>query len=175
MSKRIFLGAMFIFAAGAFAAAAAVPAEVGALSGSVVGDDMTTPLAGAVVRIVNVVDGREYVSQPSELNGLFELSGIAEGRYAVTVSAAGSSFTLKERLSIKGREMGDLRLAIGRDMDRNGGTAESIIGGQMGDLTLNCIKPPKPPKPPKSKHKGHHHGPGPGPWPGPGYGHHDDD
>jgi len=167
MSKKIFLGAMIVFAAGIFAAAAA-PADLGALSGSVVGDDMTTPLAGAVIRVVNVADGREYVSQPSGPNGLFELSGITEGRYAVTVSAAGSSFTLKERLYVKGREMGDLRLGLGRDRDRSGGAAEPIIDEQMGGITLTCIKPPKPPKPPKSKHNGH------GPRHGPGYGHDDD-
>ena len=153
MSKKIFLGAMIVFAAGVFAAAAA-PAELGALSGSVVGDDMTTPLAGAVVRVVNVADGREYVSPPSGPNGLFELSGIAEGRYAVTVISGGASFTLEERLYVKGRETGDLSLAIGRDRDLSGGAAEPVIGEQMGSITLTCINPPKPPKPPKSKHKG---------------------
>jgi hypothetical protein len=153
MKKRILLSAAMLVAAGLFASAA-VPADLGALSGSVVGDDMTTPLAGAVVRVVNVADGREYMSQPSGPNGLFELSGIAEGRYAVTVISGGSSFTLKDRLSIKGRETGDLRLSIGRDRDMSGGAAEPAIGEQMSKITIGCIKPPKPPKPPKSKHKG---------------------
>jgi hypothetical protein len=153
MKKRILLSAAMLVAAGLFASAA-VPAGLGALSGSVVGDDMTTPLAGAVVRVVNVADGREYMSQPSGPNGLFELSGIAEGRYAVTVISGGSSFTLKDRLSIKGRETGDLRLSIGRDRDMSGGAAEPAIGEQMSKITIGCIKPPKPPKPPKSKHKG---------------------
>jgi len=154
MSKKIFLGAMIVLAAGVFAAAA----DLGALSGSVVGDDMTAPLAGAVVRVVNVADGREYVSPPSGPNGRFELAGIAEGRYAVTVIAGGSSFTLEERLYVKGRETGELRLGLGRNRDLSGGAAEPVIGEQMGGITLNCIKPPKPPKPPKSKHKGHGHG-----------------
>jgi len=156
MKKRIFLSAAILLAAGVFAAAAA-PADLGALSGSVVGEDMTTPLAGAVVRVVNVADGREYVSPPSGPNGLFELSGIAEGRYAVTVISGGASFTLEERLYVKGRETGDLSLAIGRDRDMGEGTAESVIGEPMGKITLGCIKPPKPPKPPKSKHKGNGH------------------
>jgi len=154
MSKKIFLGAMIVFTAGVFAAAAA-PADLGALSGSVVGEDMTTPLAGAVVRIVNVADGREFVSLPSGPNGLFELAGIAEGRYAVTVISGGASFTLEERLYVKGRENGELRMGLGRDRDRSGGAAEPVIGEQMGSITLTCINPPKPPKPPKSKHKGH--------------------
>jgi hypothetical protein len=153
MKKRILLSAAMLVAAGLFASAA-VPADLGALSGSVVGDDMTTPLAGAVVRVVNVADGQEYLSPPSGPNGLFELSGIAEGRYAVTVISGGSSFTLKDRLSIKGRETGDLRLSIGRDRDMSGGAAEPAIGEQMSKITIGCIKPPKPPKPPKSKHKG---------------------
>jgi len=156
MKKRIFLSAAILLAAGVFAAAAA-PADVGALSGSVVGDDMTTPLAGAVVRVVNTADGREYVSLPSGPNGLFELAGIAEGRYAVTVISGGASFTLEERLYVKGRETGDLRLGLGRDRDTGAGTSESIIGEQMGSITLTCINPPKPPKPPKSKHKGDGH------------------
>jgi len=156
MSKKIFLSVAILLAAGVFAAAAG-PADVGALSGSVVGDDMTTPLAGAVVRVVNVADGREYLSQPSGPNGLFELAGIAEGRYAVTVISGGASFTLEERLYVKGRENGELRMGLGRDRDRSGGAAEPVIGEQMGSITLTCINPPKPPKPPKSKHKGHGH------------------
>jgi hypothetical protein len=156
MKKRIFLSAAILLAVGVFAAAAA-PADLGALSGSVVGEDMTTPLAGAVVRVVNVADGREYVSRPSGPNGLFELSGIAEGRYAVTVISGGASFTLEERLYVKGRENGELRMGLGRDRDRGAGTAESIIGEQMGSVTLDCINPPKPPKPPKSKHNGNDH------------------
>ena len=154
MKKRIFLSAAILLVAGVFAVAAA-PADVGALSGSVVGEDMTTPLAGAVVRIVNVADGREFVSLPSGPNGLFELAGIAEGRYAVTVISGGASFTLEERLYVKGRESGELRMGLGRDRDRSGGAAEPVIGEQMGSITLTCINPPKPPKPPKSKHKGH--------------------
>jgi hypothetical protein len=159
MSKKIFLGAMIVFAAGVFAAATA-PADLGALSGSVVGDDMTTPLAGAVVRVVNVADGREYVSRPIGPNGRFELAGIAEGRYAVTIISGGASFTLKERLYVKGRETGDLRMGLGRDRDTGAGIADSIIGGEMGRVTLGCVGPPKPPKPPKSKHKGQGHGDG---------------
>ena len=153
MKKRILLSAAMLLAAGVFAAAA-VPADLGALSGSVVGDDLTTPLAGAVVRVVNVADGREFISLPSGPNGRFELAGIAEGRYAVTVAAAGSSFTLKERLYVKGRETGELSLGLGRDRATGSGTADSIIGEQMGKITLGCVAPPKPPKPPKSKHRG---------------------
>ena len=156
MKKRILLSAAMLLAAGVFAAAG-VPADLGALSGSVVGDDLTTPLAGAVVRFVNVADGQEYLSPPSGPNGRFELAGIAEGRYAVTVTAAGSSFTLKERLSVKGRETGDLRLGLGRDMETGAGTADSIIGEQMGKITLGCVTPPNPNKKPKSKHKGGDH------------------
>lgn len=152
MKNKILMGAAILLCAGLFAAAAAPP-DLGALSGSVVGDDMSTPLAGAIVRVVNVIDGREYMSPPSGPNGRFELAGIAEGRYAVTVISGGSSFTLKDRLSVKGRETGDLRLGLGRDRDTS-----AIFGEPMGRISLSCVKPPKPPKPPKSKHKGHDRG-----------------
>lgn len=160
MKKKILLGVAILLTAGLFAAAAA-PAKLGALSGTVIGVDMTTPLVGAVIRVVNVADGREYLSQASGPNGQFELSGVAEGRYAVTIIAGGTSFPLKDRLYVKGRETGELRLGLGRDMDRNqsDGMAEEIVGVQMGQATQDCFWHPKPPKPPKSHHKRHHHGP----------------
>jgi hypothetical protein len=158
MKIRILLGVAILLAAG-LSATAAAPPDLGALSGTVVGVDMTTPLAGAVIRVVNVADGREYLSQPSGPNGQFDLSGIANGRYVVTVIAGGTSFSLKDRLYVKGRETGELNLGIGRDKDRSDGMAEEIVGVQMGQVTQDCIWRPKPPKPPKSHHQHHHHGP----------------
>ncbi len=157
MKKRIILSLGILLAAGVVSGVAA-QADQGGMAGSVAGATPGSLISGAVVRFVNVVDGREYSSRPTGQNGRFDMAGIEEGRYAVTVSAGGSSFTLQERVYVKGGESGDLPLSVGSGADPNAGIAQFAPGGGMGTITDGCIRPPKPPKPPKSKHRGHGHG-----------------
>ncbi|HPW19040.1 MAG TPA: carboxypeptidase-like regulatory domain-containing protein [Candidatus Aminicenantes bacterium] len=96
----------------AFAAEAGVGAETGALSGFVFGQDMKTPVTGAVVKIRNVNDQKEMASQPTDSNGVFAIPAIPEGRYVLGVTSGRSDFNFDYSVHVKAGELGKLTVAL---------------------------------------------------------------
>jgi hypothetical protein len=96
---------------------AAAPATPGPANGSLVGfvytKDMTTPVADATVKLRNLADKREYTSGPTDTNGMYKITHIAEGRYILGVtSPAGDDFNFDYVVLLKGNDMAKLSLAL---------------------------------------------------------------
>jgi hypothetical protein len=104
--------ALLILPVGQVAFAAGAAAEMGALSGFVFGQDMKTPVAGALVKIRNLKDRKELASQPTDSNGMFMIPGIPEGRYILGVTSGQTDFNFDYSVQIKAGELGKLSVAL---------------------------------------------------------------
>lgn len=85
----------------------------GVLAGFVYCDALRTPVAGAIVKLRNLADMREVASSPSDMNGMYRIAGIPEGRYVLGVSAGPADFNLEYALYLKSGEVGKLSIEIG--------------------------------------------------------------
>ena len=92
--------------------AGAAAEEKGALSGFVFGQDMKTPVIGAIVKIRNLKDQKELVSGPTDSNGVFMIPGITEGRYILGVTSGKSDFNFDYSIHVKAGELGKLSVAL---------------------------------------------------------------
>jgi len=95
-----------------YAGVAGPAAETGALSGFVFGQDMKTPVAGAVVKIRDLNDQKELTSRPTDANGMFIIPDIPEGRYILGVTSGKSDFNLDYSVHIKAGELGKVSVAL---------------------------------------------------------------
>jgi hypothetical protein len=131
MSHRVFrskvvaaaaLGAFVLLVAplGVFAEDQA-PAQVkGSLIGFVYAENGKTPIAGAIVRVRNMGNQTEYVSEPSDPNGMYKISGIEPGWYFLSVATDTGEFSLGSGFYLKGTEVAKMLLSLKR-----GGTIEA--------------------------------------------------
>ncbi len=94
-----------------FAQAKPAPAA-GSLVGFVYDKDMKTPVPNAVVKIRNVANAKAYESAPTDANGMYKVTGIAEGRYILGVSAKKGDFDFDYALALKGGEMAKLSVSL---------------------------------------------------------------
>ncbi|MCX6570952.1 MAG: hypothetical protein NT006_05970 [Candidatus Aminicenantes bacterium] len=109
----VFLAAAFIlltipvrqFAAGA-------PKANGALSGYIYGEDMRTPIRNAVVKLRNVASQKEYESEPTDLEGMYRIPGIEEGRYVMGVMSVQGDYNFHYSILIKSDALAKLSVAM---------------------------------------------------------------
>ena len=107
--------ALFVMPISYFARAQEVPAPAGksgSLAGFIYAKDMKTPVAGAVVKIRNLGDEKELASPPTDLNGMYTIAGIPEGRYILGVTSAEGDFDFDYALHLKAGELGKLTVAL---------------------------------------------------------------
>lgn len=64
----------------------------GSVIGFIYGQDGTTPLAGAVVKLKNLINGATYESTPSDDYGIFKVLGIESGLYSYGVTAENGDY-----------------------------------------------------------------------------------
>jgi hypothetical protein len=103
---------LLVMPMGEFAMAQSAAPQGGSLAGFIYAKDMKTPVAGAVVKIRNVGDQKEFASLPSDANGMYTIWGIPEGRYLLGVTAAEGNFDFNYALYVKGSEIGKLSVAL---------------------------------------------------------------
>jgi len=109
----IFLTAAFVlltlpvrdFAAGA-------PKANGALSGYIYGEDMKTPVRNAVVKLRNVASQKEYESEPTDLEGMYRIPGIEEGRYVMGVMSVQGDYNFHYSILIKSDALAKLSVSM---------------------------------------------------------------
>ena len=109
----LFLAAAFVlltlpirdFAAGA-------PKSNGALAGHIYDEDMRTPVRNAVVKLRNVATQKEYESEPTDLEGMYMIPAIEEGRYVMGVQVASGSYNFHYSLMIKSNALAKLSVAM---------------------------------------------------------------
>ncbi|MGA2531690.1 MAG: hypothetical protein ABSG19_01495 [Candidatus Aminicenantales bacterium] len=93
-------------------AKAPVAAAGGSLVGFVYAKDMKTPVANAVVKIRDVSNPKEFASRPTDVNGMYKITGLPEGRYILGVTTAAGNFNFDYALILKGSEMAKLSVAL---------------------------------------------------------------
>jgi len=109
----VFLAASFIlltlpvrdFAAGA-------PKANGALSGYIYNEDMRTPVRNAVVKLRNVASQKEYESEPTDLEGMYRIPGIEEGRYVMGVMSVQGDYNFHYSILIKSDALAKLSVSM---------------------------------------------------------------
>ena len=87
-------------------------AASGSLSGFIYAKDVTTPVAGAVVKIRNLGDMKEMASLPTDANGMYTIKDIPEGRYMLGVTSVKDDFNLDYSLYVKAGELGKLSISL---------------------------------------------------------------
>jgi hypothetical protein len=119
MSKnKVFVyGALAVFAAllvpaGLFAGPQATAAATGSLTGFIYAKDMKTPVEGAIVKVRNIEDGKEFSSPPTDANGLYTIANIPEGRYMLGVTSGEGDFNFDYVINVKAGELGKLTVAL---------------------------------------------------------------
>ena len=105
---------LLLIPAGGGAAAKSGPAErgSGALVGFVYAENSRAPVMNAVVRIRNMATREEYQSGPTDTYGMYQITGIEEGRYVFGVSVPKGDYNLEYALFIKDDEMAKLSVSL---------------------------------------------------------------
>ena len=112
-SKAIALGILAAFASAMFAPGlGAGPQDKGSLTGFIYAQDLKTPVAGAVVKIRNIEDGRELASAPTGADGLYTIAGVPPGRYMLGVTSGEGDFNFDYAVSVKAGELGKLTVSL---------------------------------------------------------------
>jgi uncharacterized surface anchored protein len=88
------------------------PAAGGSLVGFIYDKDMKTPVTNAVVKLRSIEKVKGYESTPTDANGMYKITGIAEGRYILGVTGAKGDFNFDYALALKGSEMAKLSVAL---------------------------------------------------------------
>jgi hypothetical protein len=88
------------------------PKGMGALVGHIFDEDMKTPVRNAVVKLRSISTQKEYESEPTDLEGMYRIPGIEEGRYIMGVQAVDGNYNFHYSLFIKANELGKLSVAI---------------------------------------------------------------
>jgi len=84
----------------------------GNLIGFVYGQDGTTPVAGAVVTVKNISNGKVFSSSTSDNLGVFRVQGLDTGLYALGVTAAAGDFNSGELVGVAANETSKIAVAI---------------------------------------------------------------
>lgn len=112
-SLALFLAAAFVlltFPVRDFAAGA--PKANGALSGYIYGEDMRTPVRNAVVKLRSVDSQKEYESEPTDLEGMYRIPEIEEGRYVMGVMSVQGDYNFHYSILIKADALAKLSVAM---------------------------------------------------------------
>ena len=84
----------------------------GNLIGFVYGQDETTPLEGAVVKLRNVSSGAVYESGKTDNLGIFKIEGINQGLYICGVSVEDKDFNVPSLIGIKAEETAKVSFSL---------------------------------------------------------------
>jgi hypothetical protein len=93
-----------------FAAGATKPN--GALSGYIYGEDMRTPVRNAVVKLRSVDNQKEYESEPTDLEGMYRIPEIEEGRYVMGVMSVQGDYNFHYSILIKSDALAKLSVSM---------------------------------------------------------------
>jgi hypothetical protein len=137
--------------------------EAGVVRGVLVEKDSRATLGNAVVSLINLGTGKEYLSSPTDKGGRFEIGAVPEGRYRLEVAAGEGRVEFLQSVFIKANEVADFNLDVApADLRAEWGVARGVyVITEVMCRPRPPVSPWKPPgKPPWV--------PGPPPWvPGP--------
>ena len=113
----------------------------GSLVGFVYAKDLKTPVAGAVVKVRNMVNQKEYASGSTDANGMYKIEGIDEGRYILGVTAPTGDFNFDYVMQLKGGEIAKLSvgLAPGSVAANSDSGKKSFFNSTAGFLLIAAV------------------------------------
>jgi len=113
----------------------------GSLVGFVYAQDLKTPVAGAVVKVRNIANQKEYASGATDANGMYKIEGIDEGRYILGVTAPTGDFNFDYAMLLKGGEMAKLSvgLAPGSPAAKSDSGKKSFFNSTVGFLIMGAV------------------------------------
>jgi len=119
-SKLFHSKALAVFLAAAFVLltlpvrdfAAGAPKATGSLAGHIFNEDMKTPVRNAVVKLRNVASQLEYESEPTDLEGMYKIPEIEEGRYVMGVKSVQGDYNFHYSILIKSDALAKLSVAM---------------------------------------------------------------
>jgi len=115
-------------------------ARQGTLQGVVFSEGIGARVSGAVVKVRNLNNQREYASQPTDAKGGYKILGIEEGWYTLGVSTAAGDFNLNYGVYIKAGETAKLSVVMlpGGMLEGKGasGGGKSFFAKPAGILTI---------------------------------------
>ena len=116
-------------------------AEGGSLVGFVYAQDLKTPVAGAVVKVRNIANQKEYASGTTDANGMYKIDGVDEGRYILGVTATQGDFNFDYVMLLKGGEMAKLSVALAPGGQTTGSDApkKSFFKTPVGIITVVVV------------------------------------
>jgi hypothetical protein len=115
-------------------------ARQGMLQGTVYSEGIGARVSGAIVKVRNLNNQREYASQPTDAKGGYKILGIEEGWYTLGVSTAAGDFNLNYGVYIKAGETAKLSVVMlpGGMLEGKGGSGggKSFFAKPAGILTI---------------------------------------
>jgi len=112
-SKHITIGLIFAFLI--FYCPHLLTAEIekaGNLEGFVYGQDGTSPVEGAVIKVRNIGDGTVYESEKSDMHGAFKIEGIRQGLYVAGITSSSDDFNSSGLIGIKSNETAKVSFSL---------------------------------------------------------------
>ncbi|MBE3145234.1 MAG: carboxypeptidase regulatory-like domain-containing protein [Planctomycetes bacterium] len=116
-------------------------AEGGSLVGFVYAQDLKTPVVGAVVKVRNIANQKEFASGTTDANGMYKIDGVDEGRYVLGVTATQGDFNFDYVMLLKGGEMAKLSVALAPGGQTTGKDApkKSFFKSPIGIITMVAV------------------------------------
>ena len=116
-------------------------AKGGSLVGFVYAQDMKTPVAGAVVKLRNIANQKEFASGSTDANGMYKIDGVDEGRYILGVTATQGDFNFDYVMLLKGGEMAKLSVALAPGGQATSGDApkKSFFKSPVGIIVMVVV------------------------------------
>jgi uncharacterized membrane protein len=116
-------------------------AQGGTLVGFVYGQDLKTPVAGAVVKVRNIANQKEFASGTTDANGMYKIDGVDEGRYILGVTATQGDFNFDYVMLLKGGEMAKLSVALAPGGQATSGDApkKSFFKSPVGIIVMVVV------------------------------------
>ncbi len=116
-------------------------AQGGVLVGFVYAQDLKTPVVGAVVKVRNIANQKEYASGTTDANGMYKIDGVDEGRYILGVTAPKGDFNFDYVMLLKGGEMAKLSVALAPGGQTTGEDApkKSFFKSPVGIITMVVV------------------------------------
>lgn len=118
--KKLMATSLVVALVTLYAPAFAAPGTA-TLTGTVFGDNVSTPLTGAKV-IVTDANGVKLASQPTSATGAFTVAGVAPGRQSLAIETNDGSFAIATPITLAPGETRGVHLALkaasGDDKDK---------------------------------------------------------
>jgi len=87
-------------------------ASTGNLIGFIYGQDAATPVAGAVITLKSIATGSSFESAPTDSQGIFRMTALAAGVYAMGVTSPAGGFNASSMVGIKTNETAKVSVAL---------------------------------------------------------------